>query len=195
MRIFWFGYACHLECVSSIIYSMCAPDLVSFTPEKRLGEPPSEADPEAQGAPCPASTCEGQGCVKMFGQEKAREAAENASQLRAEPKQTDASVPRPSAYTPKPTDGPMIQPVPCPTISSHPCFSPTAHPISASPRPSARSKPQTNFPQRPLTGLLASVPAPFSGAAARRIFKKETRAGPCPAENPPTAEHSIWNKI
>lgn len=32
MRIFWFGYACHFECVSSIIYSMCAPDLVSFTP-------------------------------------------------------------------------------------------------------------------------------------------------------------------
>lgn len=122
MRIFWFGYACHLECVSSIIYSMCAPDLVSFTPEKRLGEPPSEADPEAQGAPCPASTCEGQGCVKMFGQEKAREAAENASQLRAEPKQTDASVPRPSAYTPKPTDGPMIQPVPCPTISRSSLF-------------------------------------------------------------------------
>lgn len=60
--------------------------------------------------------------MKMFGQEKVREAAENTSQLRAEPKQTDASIPPPSAYTPKPTDGLMIQPIPCPTISRSSLF-------------------------------------------------------------------------
>lgn len=77
MRIFWFGYACHFECVSSIIYSICAPDLVSFTPRSHSVSHPRRLAQKAQGAPCPARTFEGQVCMKMLGKEEAYEAADH----------------------------------------------------------------------------------------------------------------------
>lgn len=83
MRIFWFGYACHFECVFSIIYSICAPDLVSFAPRSdSVSHPPRLAQRLRGTAQPPLAN---QVCMRTLNQEKVQEAADNTSQLRAEP--------------------------------------------------------------------------------------------------------------
>lgn len=129
MRIFWFGYACHFECVSSIIYSICAPDLVSFAPRSDSVSHPPRLAQRLRGTPCPASPCEGQVCVRTLRQEKVQEAADNTSQLRAEPSKL---IPFSSACTAKPADGPASNQYPVPPSQGYPwflSFSQTAHPF------------------------------------------------------------------